>query len=66
MPQFWYVFSRPDSGVEMDPEIADPYPRLGTGEKFDWVGGRRGAISPDRPEIAGSLPSIKWPQLLRQ
>ena len=47
------MFSRPDSGVQMDPDIADPYPRLGSGKSANWVDGRLAPISPDRPESVG-------------
>ena len=65
MPQFWYIFSRRDSGVERHPEIADLQPRLWPGNRADWVGGRWGAISPDNPEIAERHPPINWAQFLK-
>ena len=42
----------------MDPEIVDTYPRNGSGERADWVGGRLAMLYPDRPDVAGRLSAI--------
>ena len=42
-------FSRSDSGLGMDPDIVDPNPRSGSGERAALANGRLAAISPEDP-----------------
>ena len=57
-------FSRSDSTVKMDTEVADRRPLKESGNRAAWVGGRSTMISPGHPEMAAHLSEINGARFL--